>query len=93
MTQPHLHIGLQLIFDESQKEGINQIWLNLYPLIELLNRNKATVVRDEDSKEYFRKYDIFDPAYPKEMQEKPKTPVPPPTTAPPATTQAQASAA
>ena len=35
MTQPHLHIGLQLIFDESQKEGINQIWLNLYPLIEL----------------------------------------------------------
>lgn len=91
MTQPHLHIGLQLIFDESQKEGINQIWLNLYPLIELLNRNKATVMRDEESKEYFRKYDIFDPAYPKEMQEKPKTTVPPVTTTQAQTTQ-QASA-
>lgn len=92
MTQPHLHIGLQLIFDESQKEGINQIWLNLYPLIELLNRNKATVVRDEESKEYFRKYDIFDPAYPKELQEKPKTTAPPATTTQAQTTQ-QASAA
>ncbi|MBS5874268.1 MAG: M23 family metallopeptidase [Clostridiales bacterium] len=92
MTQPHLHIGLQLVFDESQKEGINQIWLNLYPLIELLNRNKATVVRDEESKEYYRKYDIFDPAYPKELQEKPKTTAPPVTTTQAQTTQ-QASAA
>lgn len=80
MTKPHLHIGLQLIFDESQKEGINQIWINLYPLMELLNRNKATVVREEESKEYYRKYDIFDPAYPKELQEKPKTTAPPSTT-------------
>lgn len=92
MTQPHLHIGLQLVFDESQKEGINQIWLNLYPLIELLNRNKATVVRDVESKEYYRKYDIFDPAYPKELQEKPKTTAPPVTTTQAQTTQ-QASAA
>ena len=29
---PHLHLGMQLIFDESQKESSNEIWINLYPL-------------------------------------------------------------
>ena len=27
----HLHWGLQLIFDESQKEGNNEIWIDVYP--------------------------------------------------------------
>ena len=26
---PHLHFGLQLIFDEVQKEGTNQIWIDM----------------------------------------------------------------
>ena len=58
MNVPHLHFGLQLIFDESQKEGTNQIWLDVYNLVRLLARNKATVVRDETTGEYIRKYDI-----------------------------------
>ena len=28
----HLHFGLQLIFDESQKEGNNEIWVDCYEL-------------------------------------------------------------
>lgn len=60
MTVPHLHFGLQLIFDESQKEGTNQIWLDVYNLVKLLSKNRATVVRDEKTKDYFRKYDIVD---------------------------------
>ena len=27
---PHLHFGMQLIFDESQKDGVNQIWIDDY---------------------------------------------------------------
>ena len=29
-SAPHLHFGLQLIFDESQKEGNGEIWVDLY---------------------------------------------------------------
>ena len=31
-TKPHLHIGLQLIFDESQVDGNGEIWIDLYSL-------------------------------------------------------------
>lgn len=58
MNVPHLHFGLQLIFDESQKEGTNQIWLDVYNLVRLLSQNKATVVKNETTGEYIRKYDI-----------------------------------
>ena len=46
MNVPHLHFGLQLIFDESQKEGTNQIWLDVYRLVKLLSKNRATVIKD-----------------------------------------------
>ena len=29
----HLHLGLQLIFDESQREGVNEIWIDVYPIV------------------------------------------------------------
>lgn len=58
MTTPHLHFGIQLIFDESQKEGTNQIWLDAFTLVKFLSRNRATVVRDDITGEYLRKYDI-----------------------------------
>ncbi len=68
MNVPHLHLGLQLIFDESQKEGENQIWLDLYALVELLCKNRATVIRNEENGEYYRVYDICDENYPSDMQ-------------------------
>ena len=68
MSVPHLHFGMQLIFDESQKEGVNQIWLDMYNIVRLLEGNRATVVKDENSGQYKRKYDIITPAYPKQLQ-------------------------
>ncbi len=68
MTVPHLHLGMQLIFNEVQKEGTNQIWIDMYDLVEFLNKNKATVVKDSESGEYKRVYDIFDESYPDEMR-------------------------
>jgi murein DD-endopeptidase MepM/ murein hydrolase activator NlpD len=58
IRQAHLHIGLQLIFDESQKECNNEIWIDIYPITRLLYRNKSEVVKDPETKEYHRVYDI-----------------------------------
>ena len=59
---PHLHFGMQLIFDESQKEGVNQIWIDVYQIINFLKKNKSEVYKaHEDTKDYERKYNIIDP--------------------------------
>lgn len=58
----HLHLGLQLIFNESQKECDNEIWIDLYALTTLLEKHKCDVYRVPETKEYYRKYDIIDPA-------------------------------
>ena len=55
---PHLHFGMQIIFDESQKDGNNEIWINVYEIVKLLQKNKSAVVKDENTKEYTRVYDI-----------------------------------
>ena len=60
ISVPHLHFGFQLIFDESQKEGVNQIWIDTYALIELLNRNRSAVARDESTGDYQRIYHFAD---------------------------------
>ena len=59
---PHLHMGIQLIFDESQKEGNNEIWIDCYQLANFLSQNTSAVVKDELSGEYRRKYDFFEPS-------------------------------
>ncbi len=48
----HLHFGLQLIFDESQKESKNEIWVDCYALTKLLRQHRATVVRNPETKEF-----------------------------------------
>ena len=50
----HLHYGLQLIFDESQKEGNNEIWIDVYALCNLLRRHQSEVQRDAETKEWSR---------------------------------------
>ena len=57
----HLHWGLQLIFDESQKEGNNEIWIDCYELTKFLYRNRSEVSKIEDSKEWRRVSEMEDP--------------------------------
>ena len=54
-NNPNLHFGIQLIFDESQKDGVNQIWIDVYQIIEFLQKYKSEVYYDKELKEYFRK--------------------------------------
>lgn len=66
----HLHFGMQLIFDESQKEGTNEIWIDVYEIIELLERKRAEVVKDPVTKDYSRVYDM------RENTQEPPVPIP-----------------
>ncbi|MGN0452496.1 MAG: M23 family metallopeptidase [Ruminococcus sp.] len=49
----HLHLGLELIFDESQKESDNEIWVDLYALTQLLSHHKSRVYRVAETKEFY----------------------------------------
>ena len=44
----HLHFGLELIFDESQKECNSEIWIDVYHIVRLLNRHRSSVLQAED---------------------------------------------
>ena len=39
----HLHFGLQLIFDESQKECLSEIWIDVYDIVRLLNTHRSSL--------------------------------------------------
>ena len=68
----HLHWGMQLIFDDSQKDGSNQIWIDVYPLTQFLYKHRSEVEKVGDTREWKRVYDMKDPlaeAYRQEKQE------------------------
>ena len=57
----HLHWGLQLIFDESQKEGNNEIWVDCYELTKFLYRNRSEAAKVGDTREWRRTREMADP--------------------------------
>lgn len=68
ITTPHLHFGIQLIFDESQKEGNNEIWINCYEIVKFLRLNQSETVKVEGTKEWTRVYNMKDPGIPGEAE-------------------------
>ena len=38
----HLHFGLQLVFDESQKECNSEIWIDVYSIVKLLSVHRSS---------------------------------------------------
>ncbi len=58
----HLHFGMQLIFDESQVDSPNEIWIDVYEIIEFLKSNTSEVyLSNENTMDYSRKYDFMEP--------------------------------
>ena len=43
----HLHFGMELIFDESQKECNSEIWVDVYPLVKLLSEHRSSLRRTD----------------------------------------------
>ena len=39
----HLHFGLELIFDESQKECLSEIWIDVYDIVRLLESHRSSI--------------------------------------------------
>ncbi len=54
----HLHFGIQLIFEESQKECLSEIWIDPYDIVRLLHSHRSTVVRTDTG--FVRKYPFQD---------------------------------
>ena len=61
----HLHFGLQLIFDESQKECNSEIWIDVYDIVRLLESHRSSIRSDGRIYPY-RDLDVEE--YPKENQ-------------------------
>jgi len=58
---PHLHFGMQIIFDESQKEKNNEIWIDVYQIINMLGSYRSEVSKiDLETKDYERVYEFKD---------------------------------
>jgi len=60
IEESHLHFGLELVFDESQKESDHEIWINCYELVKFLRRNQCEAVKVEGTKEWRRVYQTKD---------------------------------
>ena len=50
----HLHWGLELVFDEAQKESDNEIWIDVYPLTRFLAKHTQEVMKVEGTREWIR---------------------------------------
>ena len=44
----HLHFGMQLVFDESQKECLSEIWIDCYDIVRLLDSHRSSLKRTEN---------------------------------------------
>ena len=56
LDEYHLHLGLELVFDESQKESDNEIWIDISALTSILENHQSAVVRNSETKEFTRQY-------------------------------------
>ena len=44
----HLHFGMQLVFDESQKECLSEIWIDTYDIVRLLDSHRNSLRKTAD---------------------------------------------
>lgn len=54
----HLHFGIQLVFDESQKECLSEIWIDPYDIVRLLHSHRSSIRKTESGWE--RVYSFVD---------------------------------
>ncbi len=56
----HLHFGMQLIFDESQKECNSEIWIDVYQINRLLAQHRSSIKRTQNGWERVYPYRDLD---------------------------------
>ena len=43
----HLHFGMELVFDESQKECNSEIWIDVYDIVRLLSSHRSSIKKTQ----------------------------------------------
>ena len=56
----HLHFGLQLVFDESQKECLSEIWIDVYDIVRLLSSHTSSLRKTENGWQRIYPYQDLD---------------------------------
>lgn len=56
----HLHFGMELVFDESQKECDSEIWIDVYHIVQLLSSHRSSVRFNRESGVWERLYPYRD---------------------------------
>ena len=56
----HLHFGLELVFDESQKECNSEIWIDVYDIVRLLSAHRSSIQKTADGWERVYPYRDLD---------------------------------
>lgn len=54
----HLHFGMELVFDESQKECNSEIWIDMYNIVRLLSAHRSSIEKTQSG--WNRKYPFVD---------------------------------
>ena len=55
---PHLHFGMELIFDESQFDSSNEIWIDVYQINKFLRQN--TSLTHKEGSDFVRSVDFME---------------------------------
>ncbi len=65
----HLHFGMELIFDESQKECLSEIWIDVYDIVRLLSEHRSSIRRNGQTYERVYPYrDLDEPVFPDDFR-------------------------
>lgn len=56
----HLHFGMELVFDESQKECNSEIWINVYEIVRLLSAHRSSLQKGKNGWERVCPYTDLD---------------------------------
>lgn len=65
----HLHFGIQLVFEESQKECNSEIWIDAYDIVRLLDQHRSSIQKTGDGWQRVYPFrDLDTEEYPKENQ-------------------------
>lgn len=54
----HLHFGMELVFDESQKECNSEIWIDVYDIVRLLSNHRSSYIKEGN--DWRRSYPFVD---------------------------------
>ena len=56
----HLHFGMQLVFDESQKECNAEIWIDVYDIVRLLSEHRCSIQKTAEGWQRVYPYEDLD---------------------------------